>query len=70
MHAAVTTARRSGERDDFVFRLRCRRDERHSRTRFTGADARTRDHRAAIEPLTSSASSTGLLHGSTLLNVA
>ena len=38
--------------------------------RFTGRDARTGDHRAAIEPLTSSASSTGLPHGSTLLNVA
>src|SRR6185369_7963759 len=45
MHAAVTTAGRSGEPNDLVFRLRCRRDERHGRTGFTRADAGTRNRR-------------------------
>ena len=45
MHAAVTTACRSRECDDFTFRFGCGSDQRHGRTRFTGRDARTRDHR-------------------------
>src|SRR5436309_480221 len=49
LHAAVirevrlAPACRSGEPDDFVFRLRRCRDERHCGARFTRADAGTGD---------------------------